>query len=228
MAASGRPPITVKLVDWADEEGARFGQSLVGSAAVAGTLQPDELRELRDAEGVSAADAMAAHGVELDAMLNAQGRLRERHWLHRVAHRAGAGARGSRPVRWASSPGPTAPNGGRSASPARPRTRARPRWTSVATRYWPRRRLALRCASWRATRGGVGTVGRISRRARDPHRGRRRCHRAGRPASRGRRCPGQGSRRGRASQPLDRRARSTSTWRGRRCSGSRRFRSIPI
>jgi beta-ureidopropionase / N-carbamoyl-L-amino-acid hydrolase len=75
VAGTGRPPITVKLVDWADEEGARFGQSLVGSAAVAGTLNPDDLRELRDAEGVSAADAMAAHGVELDKMLNARGRL---------------------------------------------------------------------------------------------------------------------------------------------------------
>jgi hydantoinase/carbamoylase family amidase len=75
LAASGRPPITVKLVDWADEEGARFGQSLVGSAAAAGTLDPDGLRELRDAEGVSAVEAMAAHGVELDKMLNARNRL---------------------------------------------------------------------------------------------------------------------------------------------------------
>lgn len=75
VAASGRPPLTVKLVDWADEEGARFGQSLVGSAAVAGTLDPEGLRELRDAEGMSAAEAMAAHGVELGSMLNAGNRL---------------------------------------------------------------------------------------------------------------------------------------------------------
>jgi N-carbamoyl-L-amino-acid hydrolase len=75
VAATGRPPLTVKLVDWADEEGARFGQSLVGSAAAAGTLDPDGLRELRDAEGVSAPEAMAAHGVELDTMLNARNRL---------------------------------------------------------------------------------------------------------------------------------------------------------
>jgi N-carbamoyl-L-amino-acid hydrolase len=75
VAGTGRPPVTLKLVDWADEEGARFGQSLVGSAAVAGTFEPDDLRELRDAEGVGAAEAMAAHGVELDSMLKAQGRL---------------------------------------------------------------------------------------------------------------------------------------------------------
>jgi N-carbamoyl-L-amino-acid hydrolase len=29
----GRPPITVRLVDWADEEGARFGRSLPGHTA---------------------------------------------------------------------------------------------------------------------------------------------------------------------------------------------------
>ena len=75
VAAFGRPPVTLKLVDWADEEGARFGQSLVGSAAVAGALDPEGLRELKDAEGITAAEAMAAHGVELDTMLNARPRL---------------------------------------------------------------------------------------------------------------------------------------------------------
>jgi beta-ureidopropionase / N-carbamoyl-L-amino-acid hydrolase len=75
VAASGRPPVTLKLVDWADEEGARFGQSLVGSAAVAGTLDPNGLRELRDSEGVTAGEAMAAHGVSLDSMLKARSRL---------------------------------------------------------------------------------------------------------------------------------------------------------
>jgi N-carbamoyl-L-amino-acid hydrolase len=75
LAQEGRPPVTIKLIDWADEEGARFGQSLVGSAAAAGTLNPDSLRELRDAEGIRAEDAMAAHGVKLDSMLKARSRL---------------------------------------------------------------------------------------------------------------------------------------------------------
>lgn len=75
LAREGRPPITIKLIDWADEEGARFGQSLVGSAAAAGTLDPDSLRELRDADGIRAEDAMAAHGVRLDSMLQARSRL---------------------------------------------------------------------------------------------------------------------------------------------------------
>src|SRR3712207_2431709 len=44
IAADGTPAITVRLVDWADEEGARFGRSLFGSSAVAGTMDPEELR----------------------------------------------------------------------------------------------------------------------------------------------------------------------------------------
>jgi N-carbamoyl-L-amino-acid hydrolase len=75
IAAAGRPPITVKLVDWADEEGARFGLSLMGSSAVAGKLAPSFVAELRDARGITAKDALAAHGVEVDRMPEARGRL---------------------------------------------------------------------------------------------------------------------------------------------------------
>src|SRR6266568_3203480 len=49
IAASGTPPsVTVRLVDWADEEGARFGRSLFGSSAAAGTLVPADVRNLTD------------------------------------------------------------------------------------------------------------------------------------------------------------------------------------
>jgi N-carbamoyl-L-amino-acid hydrolase len=69
IAAEGEPPVTVRLVDWADEEGARFGRSLLGSSACAGSMRDQEqLRGLRDAEGVSLPDALAAHGVDLDRM----------------------------------------------------------------------------------------------------------------------------------------------------------------
>jgi hydantoinase/carbamoylase family amidase len=60
--------VTLKLVDWADEEGARFGRSLLGSSAAAGTLDPDAVRDLTDAEGTKLPDALKAHGVELDTM----------------------------------------------------------------------------------------------------------------------------------------------------------------
>jgi N-carbamoyl-L-amino-acid hydrolase len=75
IAATGTPPLTVKLVDWADEEGARFGNSLMGSSAVAGKLDPSFVAGLRDARGVTAEDALAAHGVEVARMPQAHGRL---------------------------------------------------------------------------------------------------------------------------------------------------------
>jgi N-carbamoyl-L-amino-acid hydrolase len=43
----------VRLVNWADEEGARFGRSLFGSSAAAGSMaDQDELRSRKDANGV--------------------------------------------------------------------------------------------------------------------------------------------------------------------------------
>ncbi len=60
------PPHPLVLVDWADEEGARFGRSLFGSSAFAGTLDPAQLADLRDAEGRSIAEVLAENDVELD------------------------------------------------------------------------------------------------------------------------------------------------------------------
>jgi hydantoinase/carbamoylase family amidase len=74
-AADASPPVTVKVVDWADEEGARFGRSLVGSSAVAGTLDPDDVRGLLDADGVTLQEAMASVGVDLDGASAARSRL---------------------------------------------------------------------------------------------------------------------------------------------------------
>ena len=66
QADGGRPAVGVRLVDWADEEGARFGRSLFGSSACAGTLDPDEVRELRDRDGERLEDVVARYDVELD------------------------------------------------------------------------------------------------------------------------------------------------------------------
>ena len=65
VAASGTPPCTVKLVDWADEEGARFGRSLLGSSAFAGTLEIDDVKEFTDKDGIRLDDALKAMGVDL-------------------------------------------------------------------------------------------------------------------------------------------------------------------
>jgi N-carbamoyl-L-amino-acid hydrolase len=76
IAEEGRPPLTIRLVDWADEEGARFGRSLFGSSAAAGSMaDQDELRERRDADGIALPDALAEHGVELDRALEARRQL---------------------------------------------------------------------------------------------------------------------------------------------------------
>jgi allantoate deiminase len=71
-----KPPVTLKLVDWADEEGARFGRSLLGSSAAGGTLKVDEVRQLKDAKGIRLEDALREHGVELDRMLDAHKALK--------------------------------------------------------------------------------------------------------------------------------------------------------
>jgi N-carbamoyl-L-amino-acid hydrolase len=76
VAADGTPPLTVRLVNWADEEGARFGRSLFGSSAAAGSMaDQDELRQRRDADGIALPDALREHGVDLDRALDARSQL---------------------------------------------------------------------------------------------------------------------------------------------------------
>src|ERR1700754_803632 len=66
------PAVTLKLIDWADEEGARFGRSLLGSSAAAGTLDPEAVRQLKDANGISLPEALRENGIDLDTMGEAE------------------------------------------------------------------------------------------------------------------------------------------------------------
>jgi N-carbamoyl-L-amino-acid hydrolase len=66
FAGAGTPSATVQLVDWADEEGARFGHSLFGSSAAAGMLEPEIVGELTDAQGIRLADVVAEHSIALE------------------------------------------------------------------------------------------------------------------------------------------------------------------
>src|SRR5438132_13791196 len=76
ITEDGDRPLTVRLVNWADEEGARFGRSLFGSSAAAGSMaDQDELRTRRDANGIGLPDALAEHGVDLDRALDARSQL---------------------------------------------------------------------------------------------------------------------------------------------------------
>ena len=65
---NGRPPVTVRVVDWADEEGARFGKSLFGSSACSGNLDMEEARALRDKEGTTLPDALREHGIDFESV----------------------------------------------------------------------------------------------------------------------------------------------------------------
>jgi allantoate deiminase len=71
-----RPPVTLALVDWADEEGARFGRSLLGSAAAGGSLVIDEVRNLVDRHGTRLPDALRENGVDLERMTEAHRTLK--------------------------------------------------------------------------------------------------------------------------------------------------------
>jgi N-carbamoyl-L-amino-acid hydrolase len=69
---NGKPPVTIRLVDWADEEGARFGRSLFGSSAFAGTQTIDQDRGRTDAGGTRLEDALTACGVSIESIGDAQ------------------------------------------------------------------------------------------------------------------------------------------------------------
>lgn len=62
----GKPPVTIRLVDWADEEGARFGKSLFGSSACGGTLNLGEARRLIDPDGIALPQALKKVGVDFE------------------------------------------------------------------------------------------------------------------------------------------------------------------
>ena len=61
----GHPPVTVRLVDWADEEGARFGRSLLGSSAFAGTSSIEADRVRTDKDGTRLEDAVERCGFPI-------------------------------------------------------------------------------------------------------------------------------------------------------------------
>ncbi len=63
---NGKPPVTVRVVDWADEEGARFGKSLFGSSSCSGNLDMDEARGLVDQDGIKLPDALQKVGIDFE------------------------------------------------------------------------------------------------------------------------------------------------------------------
>jgi len=73
---NGRPPVTVRLVDWADEEGARFGKSLFGSSACSGNLDMNEARGLVDKQGIRLPDALKNVGIDFERVKDSGAELK--------------------------------------------------------------------------------------------------------------------------------------------------------
>jgi N-carbamoyl-L-amino-acid hydrolase len=72
------PPVTLAVVDFADEEGARFSRSLLGSSGASGSLEAERVRGLIDRDGVRLADALAENGVDVERMPEARAQLDRR------------------------------------------------------------------------------------------------------------------------------------------------------
>jgi N-carbamoyl-L-amino-acid hydrolase len=79
-------PVTVRVVDWTDEEGARFGKSLFGSSSCSGKIDVDETRSLKDREGVRLVDAIQDHGIDFQRVRFGPG-VETRGGLFGIAHR---------------------------------------------------------------------------------------------------------------------------------------------
>ena len=71
----GKPPVTVRLVDWADEEGARFGKSLFGSSACSGKIDMNETRGLKDKDGIRFIDALKEQGIDFERVKDSKQEL---------------------------------------------------------------------------------------------------------------------------------------------------------
>ena len=71
------PPVTVRVVDWCDEEGARFGKSLFGSSACSGNIEISAVCDLRDKDGIRLADAARESGIDFEKMRDCREELKD-------------------------------------------------------------------------------------------------------------------------------------------------------
>ena len=162
IASEGEPPVTIRLVNWADEEGARFGRSLFGSSAAAGSMaDQDELAQLVDRDGIALPDALAEHGVELDTALE-RAPSSNRSRLSRAPHRAGPRPRVARASRSASSSARSASSVTESPGAGRRHMPDRLRWTSAATRSRVPRSSRSRSATSPRERAGAPSARRAA------------------------------------------------------------------
>ncbi len=67
-----QPKKTLYVVNWADEEGGRFGRSLIGSSAISGALDINDLIALKDNDGIPLLEALQEYDVKMDSILKAR------------------------------------------------------------------------------------------------------------------------------------------------------------
>ena len=70
-----QPRRPLAVVNFADEEGARFGVACIGSQLMTGVLDPARARALRDVDGTSLAEAMSAAGADPESLGQDEERL---------------------------------------------------------------------------------------------------------------------------------------------------------
>lgn len=70
--AGRRLPFAVEIIAFGDEEGSRFAASMSCSRAIAGTLDPAAVLDMRDAEDVTLAEAFTAFGLDPGRILDAR------------------------------------------------------------------------------------------------------------------------------------------------------------
>lgn len=65
------PQHSIYIVDWADEEGARYGYSCLGSSAASGSVNISEFTNRVDNEGIPFKMAISKHGLNIDTFTDA-------------------------------------------------------------------------------------------------------------------------------------------------------------
>ena len=190
------PTVPIGVVNFVDEEGARFGVACAGSRVITGALAADRARALTDADGITWPRRTRAPAGDPERTRPRPGDPGPGRRLRRAARRAGPRAGRPRRRRWASAPASGRTAGGGSTSPARPTTPAPPGWrtgrTPCSASPGPCSRPGTRpsaTAAWppmgkvRVRPGGVNAIAGVGHRLAGRPRRRRR-PRSGRPSPR--------------------------------------------
>ncbi len=74
-----KPKKTVYVVSWADEEGARFGRSCIGSSAISGSLPLQEAAALKDNDGISFVEALQRYHLDINDFPKAKDEFNDKH-----------------------------------------------------------------------------------------------------------------------------------------------------